>query len=60
MQQIYIAFERLSGLLSKEKTVYLPFNGSVEEAEAHLHSEEFDLFLSTTLGSNPRVVTNKH
>jgi hypothetical protein len=60
MQPIYIAFERLSGFLSKEKTVYLPFQGSVKEAEEHLRSDEFDSFLSTSKGLNPRVVTQRH
>ncbi|WP_432460214.1 hypothetical protein [Agarivorans sp. QJM3NY_25] len=60
MQPIYIAFERLSGLFSKEKTVYVPFQGSVAEAEEHLRSEEFGSFLSTSMGMNPRVVTTKH
>lgn len=59
MTQLWIAIDRPEMHLHRVSTVYVPFKGSMEAAKAHIDSHEFESFLINTLGSNPRIVTEK-
>lgn len=58
MDKIYIAFEKLAGF-NKSKTVQIAFDGTEQEAQEHLKSEEFEHLLTASNGFDPKIIIKK-